>query len=56
MAEVVDELEIKPDNLVEYELLMAAKAKGKTDGNGPADVNPQMVRSMEHGEEMLGNG
>lgn len=44
------------DEKREFELLMNADERGKTDGDGPNDVDRDMIRSMEHDEGDEHNG
>ena len=35
----------------EFDLLMDAKKIGKTDGDGPSDVDPEVLRLKEHDDD-----
>ena len=37
----------------EFDLLMDAKEIGKTDGDGPSDVDPEVLRLKEHDDDIV---
>lgn len=37
----------------EFDLLMDAKKIGKTDGDGPSDVDPEVLRLKEHDDDIV---
>lgn len=47
MSVAVDLVREKKDE-EEFDLLMDAKKIGKTDGDGPSDVDPEVLRLNEH--------
>jgi len=47
MSVAVDLVREKKDK-EEFDLLMDAKKIGKTDGDGPVDVDPEVLRLKEH--------
>lgn len=37
----------------EFDLLMDAKKIGKTNGDGPSDVDPEVLRLKEHDDDIV---